>query len=79
MDTIENAYNVMEKLMDVEKVYLNPHVSFRRVCRWLDVPAEELDRMVRGELGMGGEELFARFRVSESERLSRIYGIHCCF
>lgn len=79
MDTIANAYSVMEKLLDVEKVYLNPRVSFRRICRWLDVPVADLDRMVRRELGMGGGELISRFRASESERLSRIYGIHCPF
>lgn len=79
MDTIANAYSVMEKLLDVEKVYLNPRISFRRICRWLGVPPAELDRKVRGELGMGGEELISRFRASESARLNRIYGIHCRF
>ena len=79
MDTIANAYSVMEKLLDVEKVYLNPRISFRRICRWLDVPPAELDLMVRRELGMGGEELISRFRASEPELLSRIYGIHCRF
>ena len=79
MDTIANAYSVMEKLLDVEKIYLNPWISFRRICRWLGVPPAELDLMVRRELGMGGGELISRFRASESERLSRIYGIHCRF
>lgn len=79
MDTIENAYSVMEKLMDEDKVYLNPRVSFRKVCRWLGVPVRDLDGMVRSELGVGGGELMARFRASEPGRLSRKYGIRCHF
>lgn len=79
MDTIEQAYNVMEKLMDLEKVYLNPRLTFGTVCRWLGVPARELNRMVERELGMDGDSLMARFRAAEPERLSRKYGIHCTF
>lgn len=79
MDTIEQAYSVMEKLMDDEKVYMDPGISFRMVCSWLGVPARVLDAMVRRELGMGGDEMMARFRASEPSRLSRKYGINCNF
>lgn len=79
MRTLEDSYDLLEKLLDEEKIYMDPTVSFHRICSWMDTPERDLDRMIRKELGLGGDELLMRLRASMSERLKRKYGITCFF
>jgi len=46
------------RLLDEKKVFfVNPHLDFRTVCRFLAVCPSDLDEALREDQGMGGREL----------------------
>lgn len=79
MRTLDESYALFEKLVDEEKIYMDPRVSFPMLCAWMDAPERELDRRVRSELGLSGSGLLARLREGIPDRLKRKYGITCFF
>ncbi len=79
METIHESYRLLETLVSVEKVYLDPCFTFGRVCRMLGVPRAEMDALLESELGLDGASLFASLRAALPERLERKYGLKCFF
>lgn len=63
------AYERFSSLMLDRRLYLDPLVSFRTVCALMSVNPDCLDRLLRRELGTGGEELMESFRRSDVESL----------
>ena len=79
MITIEESYAVLEQLVNVEKIYLDPDYPFDRVCRILGVARAEMDALLMRELGVDGAALFASLRAALPERLERRYGLNSFF
>ena len=63
MSTIENKYATFWRLLENNKVYLEPSVSFRGLCRLLNVGPRCFDRFLFSELGFHGEEILASYRT----------------
>lgn len=76
MRTLEENYDILEKLLDDEKVFMNPAVTFADICGWLGARKSDMDALVMRELGLCGDELLARFRLSVPDRLRRKYGLN---
>ena len=79
MRTIEENYALLERLVDEERIYLDPSYTFGRVCRLLGARREEMDALLTAELGLGGEALFKALRAAFPERLERKYGLKIFF
>ena len=79
MRTLEENYELLEKLVDDEMIYLAPEYDFGRVCRLLGAPRAEMDALLERELGLDGAALFASLRAALPERLERKYGLKCFF
>ena len=79
MSTIDESYAVLEQLVNVERIFLDPDYPFGRVCWLLGVPRAEMDALLMRELGIDGASLFASLRAALPERLERRYGLNCFF
>lgn len=66
MCAISSTYLRFERLMDREKVYRNPNVTFRSLCRMLSVSPASLNEIILRELGIGGEELIDYYRDKDN-------------
>lgn len=66
MCAISSTFLRFERLMDKEKVYLNPDVSFHTICRSLSVSPSSLDEILLQELGMNGDELVDFYRHKDN-------------
>lgn len=75
----DEKYELLERLLNEEKVYLDRTLSFARICSWLGVRRKEMDDLLINELGMDGESILARLRRQEPNRLMSKYGINCFF
>lgn len=76
---LTEAYELLEKLLDEEKVYLDRGLDFRRLCTWLKVQPQLMDELLIRELGIDGEGLISSLRGGERERLKRLYNIDTDF
>lgn len=79
MRTLDENYALLEKLVNEERIYLDPMYDFGRVCRLLGVRRPEMDALLERELGLDGASLFAELRAALPERLERKYGLKCFF
>lgn len=52
MRTLEENYDILEKLLDDEKVFMNPAVTFADICGWLGARKCDMDGLVMRELGL---------------------------
>jgi len=62
------AYARFEQLLDQERLYLDPEVTFAYLCRLAGASPKRLDGMLRSELGLGGDALLYTYRRGEAER-----------
>lgn len=76
MNSFDDKYAALERLLCEEQIFLNPGISFQEVCSWLQTEETDMDGLLRRELGLGGEELLRLLRESFSGRLCRKYGIN---
>ena len=76
---MEDNYALLERLVDEERIYLDPSFPFGRVCRLLGVRREEMDELLTAELGLGGDALFEALRAAFPERLESKYGLKVFF
>ena len=53
MDTID-AYGIFGQMMTGDLLYLDRKITFRRICRWMEVSPRDLNSIVKSELGMTG-------------------------
>ncbi|MCI1640392.1 MAG: hypothetical protein LKI42_03845 [Bacteroidales bacterium] len=75
MYTISESYEVFERMLDVEKVYLIPYLDFNTICGWIGVCPAELDILLSDELGMSGEELLVFYRSHWKDCFFRKYKV----
>ena len=79
MDNLNERYELLERLLDEEKIYLDRELTFSRLCAWLNVPVVVMDSLLMHELGVDGERLLELFRAGEAARLHELYGIEAFF
>ena len=79
MRTLEENYDLLDRLVSDEKIYLDPSFPFERVCRLLGVRRRDMDALLQRELGLDGDTLFKSLRAALPERLERKYGLKCFF
>ena len=79
MRTREENYALLDRLVNDERIYLDPSFPFERVCRLLGTSRRDMDALLRRELGLDGDALFKSLRVALPERLERKYGLKCFF
>ena len=56
------AYRNFVRLMTEDRIYTDCCITFEAVCRMLAVAPESLDRTIRCELGMTGQQLVETLR-----------------
>lgn len=64
MFTSDNVFPFFFRLMETDRIWLDPDVDFGSICRILDVPPGRFDRFLYGELGFHGEEILSLYRRS---------------
>ena len=64
MSVPEEAFARFSDLLDRDRVWQDPALGFRRICRRLGVAPRRFDRFLYGELGFHGEEILAIYRRS---------------
>jgi len=62
-------YARLSEYMLGERPYLDPSLSFRKLCRRLDLPCRPLDNTLVAELGLHGDEIMEIFREGDVEKL----------
>lgn len=72
-DSLSLHYEFFADLLLEDRIYLDPEVSFTRICRWMGADARQLDDYIRSELGLSGEALIRRYRQGEPARLQAKY------
>ncbi|MBR1872890.1 MAG: hypothetical protein IJ795_06770 [Bacteroidales bacterium] len=70
-----HAYEIFVRMIVEDRIYLDRRVSFPLICRWIGADRDELDALVREELGFSGRALLRYYRASEPRRLMSKYGI----
>ena len=68
MLTLNRAFANFERLMEKDRIWLDPDVDFSCICRILDLPRRRFDRFLYGELGFHGEEILAIYRRSDDKK-----------
>ena len=68
MFTFDRTLSDFTRLMDRDRIWLDPDVDFSCICYILDVPRRRFDRFLFGELGFHGEEILAVYRRSADKK-----------
>jgi len=79
MRTIEESYSLLEQLVNEENIFLDPRFSFAMVCRMIGVGKDDLDAVLRKEVGLDGDGLFSALRAGFLTHLGGKYGLKCFF
>lgn len=72
---IEKSFELFAALMEDEKVYMDPSLSFSSVCGWIGVPAEAMDAYLNENFGWCGSEVMSMYRRTVPLRFYEKYGI----
>jgi len=61
MNTIYDIYTEFGRCLLEDRLFEDPKAGYGDICAALGVGAEELDGVLLGELGMGGEQILSEF------------------
>ena len=73
MDT--DRFELFATLLEKEKVYMDPGVTFRRMCKWIGVEPSEADAVLMEELGYHGDDILKAYREGNASYMHEKYGI----
>ena len=76
MDT--DRFELFATLLEKEKVYMDPGVTFRRMCKWIGVEPSEADAFLMEELGYHGDDILKAYREGNASYMHEKYGIELC-
>lgn len=62
MKTVAKSFALFAHMMDEARVYRNPELDFRTVCRILKVSPVDFDEFLVEETGYKGEEIMRCYR-----------------
>ncbi len=58
----EEKFKLFYDLMEEEKVYMDPSLSFDRICLWMDVVPDDMDSYLMSFLGYKGDDILKAYR-----------------
>jgi len=59
---MKDDYTNFEIIMDSGKIYLDPSVDFRTICRKIGASPLHLNSILKKELGVSGKEILSKYR-----------------
>lgn len=62
---MKERYERFGKLLEEERIFEEPALTFAEICRRIGVSPDELDACVFAETGLRGEEVLQVYRASE--------------
>lgn len=62
---MKERYERFGKLLEEERIFEEPALTFAEVCRRIGVSPDELDVCIFAETGLYGEEVLQVYRASE--------------
>ena len=62
---MKKRYERFGKLLEEERIFEEPALTFSEICRRMGVSPDELDACIFAETGLCGEEVLQVYRVSE--------------
>lgn len=62
-ETLSQAYARLADLLLEERIHFDPDLRFRDICRLAGADPEEMDRLLREEVGLSGEALVMAIRT----------------
>jgi len=68
MITLDRAFADFATLLERDRDWTGPDMTFPRICRRIGVPWRRFDRFLREELGYGGEEILAACRRAADKK-----------
>lgn len=72
---MEKYFELFSVLMEEEKVYMDPTLTFGEICRWIGVESRSLDSWLMSELGFSGSDILKAYRGAASSHFWKKYGI----
>lgn len=63
--TINEYYELISKILLENKVYMDPTLTFSRLCQYIGADPKSLDALILSEMGLSGDELMHRYRAQE--------------
>ena len=61
-EQLTEKYELFGRLMTEDKVYQDPSLGYRALCRMIGIKPRMLDRLLMKELGVKGKDLFGIYR-----------------
>ncbi len=71
----EEKFLIFGNLLENEKVYMDPGLTFENICSWLGVEEEEFDAYLIGTIGYAGSDILKAYRDSTASCFMEKYGI----
>ena len=71
----KEKFELFYRLLEEEKVYMVPGVTFVKICGWIGADAGEMDSYIESELGYSGDGILEAYREGHEKRLEDKYGI----
>lgn len=71
----KEKYELFAMLLEEEKVYMDPGMTFRKICRWIGADVRQMDSYLESELGYSGNETLESYRRISARRFMDRYGI----
>ena len=72
---MENYLEVFVLLMEEEKVYIDPFLTFDSICGWIGIGKQDLDRYLEEQFGCGGTDILKAYRGAVPLHFLEKYGI----
>lgn len=72
---MEKFYDLFAVLLEEERVYMDPGLTFGSICRWIGVREADFDRYLMSETGCGGSDILKAYRGAASSHFLKKYGI----
>ena len=72
---MEEYYDIFAELLEEERVYMDPGLTFGSICRWMGVREADFDRYLMSETGCGGPDILKAYRGAASSHFLKKYGI----
>lgn len=75
LDMESDVLELFVSLLEQEKVYMNPDVSFCMICGWIKTSPEEMDSILLREFGYSGDDILKVYRDGIALHFMEKYGI----
>lgn len=72
---MEKCLEVFVLLMEDEKVYMDPFLTFDSICRWIGIGRKDMDRYLEEQFGCDGTDILKAYRGAVPLHFREKYGI----